>query len=439
MAEEPKHARLSASGSPTWMVCAAAPKMQEAFADRGSSYAAEGTAAHEIAARCLRDGLDAASFCGLTIEVEDVSGDAHIPQRDGPSTRDPETQIRTFECTPEMADSVQIFVDAVRARKGDDLLVETRVDYSHYVPDGFGTVDAGSVSIAGRTLYVDDLKYGRNIKVDARTHPGEQLHDLGTPANPQQLLYGVAMLLDVDLFYEIDTVVVGIHQPRMDHVDEYAISRHDLLAWADNVVRPAAQRAADADTSLAKYFAPGEKTCQWCSAKHVCFYRQSWLLEAASADFDAVPLPEDLATLEDDLRAASAPTGAVSLADMAAMLPRLRALGTWANNVRAYLTAEAEAGVEIPGHKLVGTLGNRTWADPAKAEGAIKREVGAANAYSKTLLTPPALEKLVGKGHRLLSDKYVVRPDGKPTLVPADDPRPAVKAVAAEGFGEVPE
>ncbi len=444
---EPKHAKLSASGSPTWMVCSAAPAMQRQLPDRGSTYAAEGTAAHEIAARCLKQEVDAEHFAGVVIEVESVSGDTWVPKIDGASSRDPECLIQMFECDSEMVDNVQIFVDAVRSRKGDELIVERKVDYSYYVPKGFGTVDAGSVVIAEKRLYVDDLKYGANVKVDALVHPDEQLYALGTRGNPQQLLYGIAMLLEVDLFYEIETIVVGIHQPRMEHVDEFEISREDLIEWAEKIVRPAALRANEANTSFSEYFAPGEKTCQWCNAKNLCAYRQRWMLEAAAADFEPVPMPDDLLDLADEIQAAGEMSALTPMSEMAARIPRLRELGKWADKVRDYLREEAEAGVTIPGYKLVDTLGDRVWADKTKAEGAIKREVGAADAFTKKLLTPPALEKVLTKKlgkkklaeeHRLLSDKFVTRPPGKPSLVPVDDPRPAT-ASAADGFDAVVE
>ena len=296
-----KHAKLSASGSAAWLVCAASMKMQAELPDRGSEYAAEGTAAHEIAARCLKRDCDASYYADMDIEVDNETGDCWIPRVDGPADRLPGNAYRTFVCTSEMVDSVQVFVDAVRSRNADELLIERRVDFSHYVPDGFGTVDAGSVCVDARTLYVDDFKYGANVKVDAAIAEDEQLFALGTFGNPQALLYGLGMLVEVDLFHEIDRVVVAIHQPRMDHVGEFAISREDLYAWAETVVRPAAQRAFEADTAFGEWFAPGEKTCRWCKSKNLCFPRDQWIANVATAEFRPVPLDDDLLDFVDGL------------------------------------------------------------------------------------------------------------------------------------------
>lgn len=171
------HAKLSASSSDRWLNCTAAPTMEESYTDERSSFAEEGTRAHELAERCLRSGRHASS----------IEGD--WPQ--------------------DMRDYVQMYLDYVRAIKGE-LLVEQRFDLGKWIPEGFGTSDA--VVLDDGVCHVMDLKYGKGVRVDAT-------------CNTQLMLYALGAYDAFDAIYgPITKFVLHVCQPRLDHFDQWEVA-----------------------------------------------------------------------------------------------------------------------------------------------------------------------------------------------------------------------
>lgn len=276
----------------------------------------------------------------------------------------------------------------VRATCADPkVLIEQRLDFSHVVPGGFGTGDC--VIIAEPLLQIIDLKYGQGVLVKAER-------------NPQLMLYALGALNAFGSLYDIDEVAVTIYQPRRSNVSTWRVPVAELEAWAEQVVKPRAVLAASGDGD----FASGE-WCRFCKLNPTCRTRAEANLALAKHEF-APP-----AELDDD--------------EIAAVLAQLPQLKAWAADVEAYaLSLAVNQGKRWSGFKLVEGRSIRKYTDEAavaqKAEAA-----GVTDIYERRLKTITALEKQLGKKRftELLGD-LVVKPAGKPALVPESDKRPAL-------------
>jgi hypothetical protein len=197
-----QHAKLSASGSGRWIACPGSIKLSEEFPDSTNPAAEYGTAGHELAELCLKNGhIDATMYKGHTCENGIVIDD-------------------------DLCEHVQVYLDFVlgqMAEMNGRLYVENKVDFSEFVPGGFGTSDA--FIMASDTIHVIDLKLGR-VPVFAT-------------GNSQARLYAIGALnmMGVEAV-KIETVKISIVQPTADHIDEWIITTHELFQWANNVVRP---------------------------------------------------------------------------------------------------------------------------------------------------------------------------------------------------------
>lgn len=363
------HADLGASNAHRWMNCPGSVRLaKQVPEDRGSSYASEGTTAHELAELCLKNNMDATD----------------LPP-DGDWSRYPQ----------EMREYVQQYVEQVRAlhqEVGGTLLIEQRLDYSEWVPGGFGTADA--VIIAEKELLVIDLKYGVGVQVDAQD-------------NPQARLYSMGAYAEHELGHDFETVTGIIIQPRIDHYSSEELTIEELLGFAEDV-REAAARALDQNAPCV----PGEKQCRFCNAKAVCRARAEQNLSVARAEFDEpMPKPDTL-----------------SLDEIGELLPMLDDLKAWAKDLQDYALQQAVNGAKVQGHKVVAGRSNRRWLDQAA-------DVLAAHEMADKLLTRKPVgigqaEKILGKGSELIAQLTDKGP-GKPTLVPESDKRPEFQGTEA--------
>lgn len=361
------HAKLSASGSARWLACPGSVAAERGIADSSSFAAAEGTAAHELGEMCLVNGTNTSDYLGQML----------------PDNNE-------WEVTPEMADAVQVYVDYVRGLGGIPSY-EIRVDFSDWVPEGFGTSDA--IVIDGDTLRVCDLKYGKGIRVDAED-------------NSQGLLYALGAYNDYAMIYDIKRVVIAIIQPRLDHISEWEISTADLLKWgewassrADMCLEPDAVRVA------------GEKQCQWCKAQAKCPAQKQHAERIAMVDFDDVSEQKPVNTLTDD--------------ELRQALEGKKLVLSWLDAVEKLVVERLNAGEGFDGFKLVAGRSVRQWSNEADAEKALADMLGD-DAYTKKLLSPAQAEKSLGKAKAKDIADYVVKAEGKPTLAPESDKRKAV-------------
>ena len=378
------HALLSPSAAHRWLHCTAAPRLEENQPDSGSDYAREGTLAHAYCARHLKQYLGLPT-AGEDAEIGTLNDQYHTGEMD--------------EHTDTYKTIVLERFNAARAKTPDaQLLVEARLDFSKWVPGGFGTGDA--VIIADGLLDIIDFKYGKGVRVEA-------------PENPQMRIYALGAYDAYSFEYNIQRVRMTIVQPRLDNLSSDEMSVEDLLAWADKELAPKAQEAYSGEGKQA----PGE-WCQFCRVKQSCkALAQSCIETAKKAQDPRLLTPEEIATN---------------------VLPMLDTVDTWLKGVKEYTLAQALDGVAYPGYKLVAGRSNRVITD---VEAARKTLVDAG--YDPVAIMKPQemrgitdLEKLVGKKKlAALLEKYLEKPQGKPVLAPESDKRAPYNAAADDFAG----
>lgn len=388
-----EHHPLGASGASRWLACPGSVRLSQGIPDPGSSYADEGTRAHLLAELCLFN-------CIETRAVTNVEA-----ARLGIAPEDLE----------EMREYVQIYLDYCASLgvgpAPAQVFIEKRVDLSPWIPGCFGTVDFGLLDEGSSTLHVVDLKYGQGVKVSAS-------------GNPQPRMYGLGLLGELEHLYNIEWVEMHIVQPRLDHVSTVTLQVSELHAWAQTVLVPGAQAALHPEAPLH----PGEHQCRFCRASAVCPARAAANQDLARRDFDGELLPPQ----------------ALSLEEIAALLPGLDELRRWASDVQDYALAQAEAGRELPGYKLVEGRSNRAWVGDETATIAGLQQLGLTEGEvtSRKLLGIPAIEKALGGARKAapLLEPLITKPVGKPALVPAADPRPALSSASSArvDFAETP-
>lgn len=368
------HSLLSASSSERWLACPPSARLCERFADSGSSYAAEGTDAHALAEYKVKKSL------GLDAE-------------------DPRERLSSF--TPEMdehTDGYAQFVmeQVVKTREvcsSPLVLVEQRVNFSRWVPNGYGTADC--LVVADGLLHVVDFKYGAGVPVSAKE-------------NAQLSLYALGALEMFGRLYDIGDVTLSVYQPRRENVSTYTVSVKELLSWAENVLAPAAKLAFEGKGE----FNAGEH-CRFCKAKAACRKRAEFNLELARYDFEMPP------TLTDE--------------EVASVLAKADELAAWAGDLKDYALQKALSGTKFDGFKLVEGRSVRRYTD----EDAVAEAVGKAgyDPYEKKVRGITAMSAYLGKKQfkKLLEDAGLVeKPRGKPTLVPMSDKRPAIDTAAQD-------
>lgn len=370
------HSRFPASASHRWINCPGSIRLSEQVPqETTTSYAEEGTLAHAIAEQKLLIAID------KTVKASELKKLTKDPMYDG----------EMDEATTFYAGLVMEHYNA--AGDSAELMIEQRVDFSDWVPDGFGTSDA--IIVNDDTIEVIDLKYGKGVRVDAEGNSQMRLYALGACA-----MFG-------DL-YDFKQVRMTIVQPRLDHVSVEEMDLHDLLEWAKVYVVPAALEAVKDDAPLS-----AGDWCRWCPARAICRKRAEANLELARYDFQ----PGDL--LEPD--------------EIAEILGKVDELTKWAADIEAYALQQALNGEHYDGYKLVEGRSVRKYKDELQVAEKLKAEgFSEAVLYERKLLGITAMEKLVGKKKftETLGD-LVEKPAGKPVLVPESDRRDPINSVAS--------
>lgn len=334
--------------------------------DRASDFAAQGTDAHELVEHKLKLAL-------------------------GMETSDPTPGLKWHDAEmEECAEAYAAYNMEIRSELeklcGDPVtLIEQEIDFSKWVPLGFGTADA--VHVADGLLVVVDFKYGRGVLVDAER-------------NPQMMLYALGAIELLGSLYDIERVRMCIFQPRLSNVSVCEVPIEDLLAWADGEL---SERARLAHEGKGEY-AFGEH-CRFCRAKAICRKRAEDNLEIARMEF-APP-----ATLSDE--------------EIAEVLGKADALSSWAADVKEHALQQALSGKRWTGFKLVEGRSNRRYTN----EVAVAKAVADAgyDPFEKRLLGITAMTKLLGrKRFDELLQSLIEKPQGKPALVPETDKCPEI-------------
>lgn len=368
------HARLSASGAKRWLACPPSVTLEAQFADESSEFAAEGTFAHSLAELILRYNNGEISKPAFTRRFNKLKED----------------QYYSKELQDYIEDYVQRIWEIVNETKSQcpdaQVLFEQRLDFSEYVPEGFGTGDV--VIVADEMVNIIDLKYGKGVGVSAED-------------NPQLRLYGLGAYLEHSILYDIQKVKMTIIQPRLENISTEEISVEALLEWAE-AVKPRAEMAMKGEGD----FLVGDH-CRFCKARKTCRARAEQNLELAKYEFADPSLltPEEIGDI----------------------LGRSDELAHWVKDITDYALEEALKGTKFTGWKLVEGMSKRKYGDPDKVIHILTNA-----GYKTDDVQKPAepkgltdMTKLLGKKifEELLSG-LVIKPEGKPTLVPLSDKRP---------------
>ena len=371
-----KHAILSASSSHRWLNCPPSARLCEAYEDKGSDYAAEGTDAHALCEFRLKQAL------GIPAEnpIENLSW----------------YNEEMEECAAGYAAYVVELLETAKQTCSDPVvMIEQRVDFSCWVQEGFGTADC--ILIADGVLNVVDYKHGKGVEVSAE-------------GNTQLSLYSLGALEIFDGIYDIDRVCVHIFQPRKSNVVSSMMDKIDLYEWADTELTEKAQLAYEGQGS----FSCGE-WCRFCKAKAECRERAEVNLALARYEFQSPALLDD--------------------EEIADILGKVDALTAWAADVKEYALQQAVSGKEWTGWKLVEGRSNRKYTNDAVVAAAV--ESAGFDPYERKVLGITAMQKLLGKSRfEELLAPYIEKPQGKPTLVPESDKRPAMNTAKSDFMEE---
>jgi len=388
---ERAHSLLSASKAEQWINCPPSARLQEGIPDRRSEYSDEGTLAHELAEVMLRRRL-------LPCDSKERK---RLEKRLDELRSSPMFSAEMERLIQEYTEFVEERFMAAKARSPDAvILLEEKLDYSEWTAPGqTGTGDV--VLIADGTLELIDLKYGKGVPVSA-------------VGNPQIRLYALGAWSGYSFLYDIREIRMTIYQPRLDSISTDTMTVEELLDWAENVVKPAAQLAYEGKGE----FKPGDY-CRWCKVKATCRARADENMKALAYEF------RDPALL--------------TLDEIGQILHIAQQLATWAKDVEEYAHERALAGERVPGWKLVEGRSNRIITNPDAA----KERLAGAGLEPDVYLKPRELygigelERRVGKKQLAeMLGELIQKPPGKPVLVPETDPRPELNSIEHEFANE---
>lgn len=393
------HAKLGASSADRWMTCPGSVALSEGLPDPESPHAREGSAAHALGETCLLNGEEPFEYLGEPA---------------------PQEEFADITVSDDMVDAVSIYVQHIRSygRKIKPDMIERRVSleqYGDWAKGMFGTADFIFFDGRTKTLHVDDYKHGMGVAVEVE-------------GNPQLKYYAAAALMTLTLLNRAEKVRCTIIQPRKPHEDgpirsvEYTVG--ELLDWVDKTLKPAVLATHEAGAPLQ----PSEKGCKFCRAKGVCPALMDKALDDALMDFtpDGIVQPrKKLDKLTPD--------------DISRILSNEKAIKDWLAGVATLAQESLLHGQDITGgaYKLVTGRSSRSWRDEDAAVG-ILQKLGFTedDIFTQKFLTPAQAEKLVGKAGKAELADLVVKEDGKPTLAPADDKRPALLCGPESDFAD---
>lgn len=380
-----QHALLSASSAHRWLACTPSARLELQEEGECTVYAEEGTEAHELAEIMLNH-----IYNGISWRKYD------------------EFRKRSKYWTKEFEEYVEDYVRYIKNitdeleqnNKKYHIYIELRVNFSNFVPQGFGTADC--LIVTEKDLHVLDLKFGQGVPVTAK-------------GNPQMRLYALGIL---NLFPNTENIKMTICQPRLDNFDTDTISKADLLNWALYEVKPKADAAVRGEGTLVA----GEKQCKFCKLRGKCKARADFQLKTAQEEFAAIEIVDERPQIAKYMTPEQ-------MADILEIAPLFI---DWFKDVQKYAYEQALKGMHIEGFKLVEGKSNRIISDPDGLYSALQNM-----GYKDDDIFEPRkmkgiskIEALVGRKlfNEVLSD-YVIKPQGAPTLVPLSDKRPEINTI----------
>lgn len=358
-----KHAVVTASGSHRWLNCPPSVRLSESMPDETSPAAIEGTRAHELAERKLK--------------AWQTTGKRRKIACDSPEMSEHTDNYRDY--------IIEVYNEQIGQGAHPEVNIEVQLDLTPWIPEGFGTADACVVS--EKQLDIIDFKYGKGVLVEAKDNSQMRLYALGAT----ELLWPI---------YEFETVRMHIFQPRIDNYQTETLSLDELRVWGEKI-KPIARQAYDGEGE--------QKAGEWCR-----FCKVRGLCRARTAEMFSVIEEEKEPPL-------------LSTEEIARDLPKLEQAAKWIEDVKAYALAAALEGKQIPGYKVVEGPSARKIKDAQAMAAAMQ-----ADGFSEEQIWKPRalrnltdLERTIGK--KTFAADYadlVVKPKGKPTLVPESDKRP---------------
>ncbi len=371
-----KHSPCSPSSSFRWIKCTKSARINAEADDRGSPYAQQGTDAHSLCEHLVKKAL-------------------------GRKTRDPTEDLTWYD--KEMQECAEGYCDFVMESIGDIkknypnpyIGIEQHLDFSDWVPEGYGTGDC--IIVADDIAHIIDFKYGIGLLVKAER-------------NTQLMCYGLGILETFGNLYNIKHIRMSIYQPRRENVDTWEISAEELLKWADEVLKPAAELAYAGEGA----FIAGEH-CIFCRIKDTCRARTDYYMELMKHELiDSEELTDE---------------------DIALILPKIDGLVGWAADLKEYALKQALNGRKYKGFKVVESRSTRKYTDESAAADVVKK--AGYDPYEKKVLGITAMSKELGKKKfEELLGGLVYKPKGKPVLVSDDDKRPEYKNVTIDDLND---
>lgn len=378
------HTRISPSGFSRVIACPGSVALSDKCPKgKDSVDSATGTAAHAVGEKCLLSWQNASDWLGKLAPESDIVVDK------------------------AMADAVQVYLDEVRSNLGNEktLFVEQKLDLSWLIPNCKGSSDAVILDKKEKTLYVYDYKNGVGVEVEVEW-------------NAQMLGYAIGAIHAFKK-EDIEDVHLIIVQPNLpyeqDRIKKWSISKNDLLFWANNVLKPCIQEAESKTARLAV-----GSHCRFCPALAVCPKQIEHALTIAKTDFDNPILPDP---------------GSLTPEEIVKVMNVSEVFHNWANSVVQYAQSQAEAGIRLPGYKLVKRKSNRKWINEIEAELALSSVLGD-DAYKKTVITVKQAEdkfKALKLDDSILQSN-IDKPDNGLSLVPSTDERQEVISTTALEF-----
>lgn len=368
------HARFSPSSADRYIHCPPSLLLGEEVGpeDTGSDYSREGTEAHSLGEFLLKSALN-------------------LP------CNDPRPDFKFYndemqECAEGYRDAVLEIYEGLKLNCPDPIIsIEQRVSIEEYADGAFGTSDA--VLIGNGEMFIVDYKHGKGVEVSAIE-------------NSQLKCYALGAYLAFSPLYEIEKITLVIYQPRINNFSQWSLRTEALLNWAETVLRPAADMALHGEGDYAS-----GPWCRFCKAKSVCRKRAEENLALARYDF-ARP-----STLEDD--------------EINIILGKVDGLVTWANDVKDYALQRALSGYVWDDWKVVEGRAVRKYAD----ENAVAKAVENAgyDPYLRKLMPLTEMQKMLGKKQfEELLGAYIMKPEGKPTLVNRKDKRQEINTAMTD-------
>ena len=363
------HAKLSASGSSRWLNCTGSIKAENAarIINRTNTAAEYGTCAHELADIILKTGDPIEDYLDKYLD-----------------------DARRLAVDDEMIEHVQNYVEYVQSFGGDQFY-EVRLDYSHLVPEGFGTSDA--VVIKDNVLHVIDLKMGKGVIVDAEE-------------NSQGMLYALGAVHEYGYLYDFKTVVIHIYQPRVHNFSSWEISIEDLTEFGLYVAKQAKEALSDNAPRTV-----GDKQCQWCKAKATCGTLKQHTEKVISAEFDVLEELPLVDTLTDET--------------LSHIMNNKKLIESWLKAIEEHVGDTLRQGGSFTGYKLVNGRSSRRWDNTEDAQN-ILTSLLKDDAFEKKLLTVAKAEKILGAKGKAEIEHLIIKQAGKATLAPINDKRPSI-------------